>query len=143
MTETLTPRLQTDSILRPREYWHGRRFSIMSRHTLNDGVTPNDQIIEGVSYDEWWKELAPPDNLVGDWYKRREVLNLTWEKFADRYYDFLQNPIQRAKVIELIELALNERITVLCVEDTPEECHRSLLVKECQTLNPDLKTVIK
>lgn len=61
--------IYTKSILKPKEESDGIRISVMSRHTLNDGITSHPDINES-SYDEWLKILAPSDQLVGDYYKR-------------------------------------------------------------------------
>lgn len=61
--------LKTKSILAPIEETDGNRISIMSRHTLNDGITPHPRI-NNSSYQEWNKVLATPEKLIGDHYKR-------------------------------------------------------------------------
>lgn len=60
--------LFTKSIHKPVQPEDGYRISVMSRHTLSDGKTP-DPLITGKSYIEWWKDLAPRDTLVGAWYR--------------------------------------------------------------------------
>ncbi|PJE58491.1 MAG: hypothetical protein COU81_00380 [Candidatus Portnoybacteria bacterium CG10_big_fil_rev_8_21_14_0_10_36_7] len=59
----------------------------MSRHTKEDGITPDERIIEGVSFDEWRKEFAPPEKLVGAYYRNE----LSWEDFEKKYFDFLRS----------------------------------------------------
>lgn len=130
--------LRTKSIHRPIEDVDGYRVSVMSRHTLDNGITP-DPLITKESFSLWMKELAPPEKLVGDWYKR----NLPWEVFEERYLDFLKNLEQRTKVSELTKMALLKTVTILCVEETPDYCHRRLLAEECKRLNPELSILIK
>ena len=50
--------LFTESILSERHPDSGTRISVMSRHTLNDGVTPDPRIIPA-SYDEHISQMAP------------------------------------------------------------------------------------
>lgn len=128
--------LRTKSILTPREDYDGLRISIMSRHTLNDGVTPDSRIQKN-SYEEWKKEFAPPLKLIGDYYKR----NLPWEKFEERYLEHLKSIYE--KVRKLSEKALSKDITLLCIEDLPEKCHRRLLAEECKRIKPELEILIR
>jgi uncharacterized protein YeaO (DUF488 family) len=123
--------LFTKSILKAQEVSDGVRISVMSRHTLIDGVTP-DVRITPKCYDEWESELAPPERLVGDYYKR----NLTWEKFKEEYLVFLQQNM--GKVKELARRAIFNDITILCIEDSPKYCHRRLLAEECQKYEQSL-----
>jgi len=122
--------LKTKSIKAPIEPSDGLRISVMSRHTLNDGITPDPEISPD-SYDEWWPELAPSPKLVGDHYKR----NLSWIEFERRYLGEL---LDKPKLEELIGLALCRTVTILCVESSPDECHRRLLAEECGRFCPEL-----
>ena len=116
----------------------GRRISVMSKHTLADGRTPDPRITEQ-SYDEWLRILAPPLRLVGDYYQR----GLSWEQFATHYRAYLQWEDVNEKVAELSHRALTGDITLLCVEEEPEKCHRRLLAQECKRERPELSVVIK
>ena len=125
--------LKTKSIIGPKELEDGLRISVMSRHTLNDGTTPHPKISKE-SYDLWMPVLAPPQRLVGDYYKR----GLSWETFEKRYLDYLNQPNVQREVSWLAQRGLEETITILCVEDSPEFCHRRLLVEECNKYQPNL-----
>ncbi len=46
------------------------------------------------------------------------------------------------EVLNLALRAINEDITLLCKEDTPEKCHRRLLAEECKILIPKLEVRI-
>jgi uncharacterized protein YeaO (DUF488 family) len=105
----------------------------MSRHTLNDGITP-DQLITLQSFDEWWKTLAPRDKLVGRYYREE----ITFEEYVHEYKNYLQIPSIQAKTQELTSLALKRSVTILCVEPTAEHCHRRILAEACTTLEPRL-----
>lgn len=105
----------------------------MSRHTLQDGVTP-DPAITPDRYDQWWPELAPPLKLIGSYYKR----GLSWSSFQDGYREHLTTESAAQAVSKLIDLALDSTVTVNCVEDTPERCHRRLLAEYCLILEPNL-----
>jgi len=126
--------LYTKCIFLPAERSDGTRISVMSRHTLEDGITPDPRIIPGI-YREWRKEFSPPDKLVGDYYKR----GLPWEEFERRYLIHLRLPEISFKVIALAQRAEAEHITLLCAEETPEKCHRRLLAEECLRYNHSLR----
>lgn len=109
----------------------------MSRHTLNDGVTP-DSSIDPEMFDEWWPTLAPPPRLIGDYRKR----GLPWGGFEERFLDYLDTPVARATLEVLVEIALAEDVTVLCTEPEPQQCHRRLIIERAQLFCPNLKVNI-
>lgn len=126
--------LYTKSILKQKTRSDGTRISVMSRHTLEDGITP-DMRISNTSYDLWFKMLAPPEKLIGDYYKR----GLSWQDFEMKYLAYLRNPEIVIEVENLAMAALKQDITLLCVEETAERCHRRLLAEECRRYDPDLR----
>ena len=114
----------------------GTRISVMSRHTLNDGKTPDSRITED-SYNLWMKELAPKAYTVGAWYREE----ISWELFGSLYLLHMRsNPINKS-VGRLARLAVSQDITLLCVEEDAEECHRGMLTKECEIYEPTLSVV--
>lgn len=133
-TNSMERELYTKSIFKPRAPEDSRHISVMSRHTLNDGVTPDDRIIEGESYDEWLKALAPPDQLVGRYY-RNEV---SWEEYENEYKKYLNSDAVKPILTDFSKRCEGEPITLLCVEESPEKCHRRILAEELQKLNPKL-----
>jgi len=130
--------LLTKCILEPKSEQDGVRISVMSRHTLNDGITPHPDITKD-SYDEWMPELAPEPRLVGDYYKR----GLTWEEFEKAFRESLHED-SRIKIIKGIAIrAMSETITLMCVEASPENCHRRPLAEECQIIEPKIELIIR
>ena len=113
----------------------------MSRHTLEDGKTPDERITPD-QYDQWMPELAPPPKLVGAWYCRK-LGERTPENFdtqyRPRYIEYLAEKTDLVK--NLGELAISTTITVLCIEPTEESsmCHRTILLEYCQSLVPGLE----
>ena len=126
--------LRTKCILLPHDLEDGYRISVMSRHTLDDGVTLDPRITED-SFDAWWQALAPPLTLVGEYYKR----GMPWARFEDRYLDYLRNAVQQQKLKDLVWYATRETTTILCVETVPKQCHRRLIAEECRRLAPALE----
>lgn len=118
MSERLTG-LTTSCILRHNE---GYRISTMSRHTLNDGRTPHP-VITTKSYDLWMKEVAPPDALVASWYSKNANNKIDWEHFEKYYRLYLQLPRQQEAIQEIIALAKEKLVTLMCIEEAPEFCH--------------------
>jgi uncharacterized protein YeaO (DUF488 family) len=106
----------------------------MSLHTLDDGITPDPTITTDM-YDRWCPVLAPPQTLVGAHYKR----DLPWDQFEASYYDYLAGEEVQPAVIELGETALQQNVSILCTEPSPEQCHRRLLAIRAQLLVPELE----
>jgi len=127
--------LKTKPILSEREISDGLRISIMSRHTLNDGITP-DLRLEN-RFDSHLPIYAPPLKLLGDYYKR----SLSWENFEKEYNSYLDSIPNLIK--NLAERAINKNITLMCIEDSPEECHRRLLAERCRLICPSLDILVK
>lgn len=130
--------LKTKSILEPKEDTDGLRISVMSRHTLNDGITPHPEITPS-SYDVWLQCLSPPAKLLGDYYKR----GLPGEQFEQRYLEYIRQPDVLIEVKELAKKSLDSIITLLCIEKSPDYCHRRLLAEECKKYQPLLYLIIK
>ncbi len=128
--------LFTKCILKPEEPSDGIRISVMSRHTLNDGVTP-DIRINPEMYDEHQPTLAPSPILIGSYRKR----GLAWEEFAVKYLDYIRAGEVIIEVQSLAQRSLKQNVTLLCIEETARYCHRRLLAEECKRYEPDLRIV--
>lgn len=128
--------LRTKCILSPKGISDGLRISIMSKHTLNDGITPDLRINE-TSFDEERPIYAPPIKRVGDYYQR----NLDWKIFEERYYLYLDSIVNEVK--SLAEEAIKKDITLMCIEENPEKCHRRLLAERCKLIYPELEILIR
>lgn len=130
--------LKTKSIFAPIENDDGHRISVMNRHTLNDGITP-DENIKNHMFNEHQKLLAPSAKLLGDYYKR----GLSWEEYEKRYREEIKKDESSKILKEISKKALNENITLLCKEENPDFCHRRLLAEECKNCEPNLEIKIK
>lgn len=128
--------LYTKSILKSNEKSDGIRISVMNRHTLNDGITPHPDINDS-SYDEWLRILAPSNKLVGNYYKR----NLGWDLFSIKYLEEIREGEKMREVEKLAMRTLEENITLLCIELSPERCHRRLLAEECTRYFPQIEVI--
>ena len=125
--------IRTKSIYKEREDSDGVRASVMSRHTLEDGFTPDPKITRS-SYDVWLQGVSPPANLVGDYYRR----GLPFDEYTKRYLEFLRTPDVAEEVKLLAKNGLELIITLLCVEESAEFCHRRILAEECKRYEPGL-----
>ena len=114
--------LFTKSILKEPEVRDGIRISIMSRHTLTDGLTPDVRI---KSYDIHIPALGPSSTLIGSYYKR----NLSWDDFEKQYLLEMQDEKASTLIRWIATLAKERDVTLLCIEDTCEQCHRRLLAE--------------
>ena len=128
--------LYTKSIFKPKEDDDGVRISVMSRHTLNDGVTPDERITLE-SFDEHLQVLAPPLKLIGDYYRR----GLSWEGYVERYLHYIRSSAVVPHVSNLAERALGANVTLLCVEDIADKCHRRLIAEECKIYQHSLEVI--
>ncbi len=98
----------------------------MSRHTLNDGKTPDVRLTSDI-FNIHAPELAVPAKLVWKYYRNE----ITFDDYAKEYIHYLSNS-QNEKVVMLIKEALIRNITVMCIEETPEKCHRRIFIEYCQ-----------
>ena len=119
--------LKSKCILAEKSVDDGQRISIMSRHTLNDGETP-DERISANSFDAHLPDFGPSPKLVWKYYRNE----IDFENYSKEYKESL-NPKQDA-IKRIIEWALIENITVLCIEPSPELCHRKIFVETAQEL---------
>jgi len=66
--------------------------------------------------------------LGGLRHAKRDSLNLGWRNASFRgYADYVQTPEFEQSLDELIRLANQERIVLMCAEAVPWRCHRSLI----------------
>lgn len=136
----MSQELHTVSLFTSLDIDQGRiRISVISRPTLDDGITPDKRIIEGVTHHEWIKDFAPPPKLIGA-YKRKEI---NWEEYEKRYLQFLRSPMMLEKVKAFASRCVQEKITLACVEEKADFCHRRLLAEELQRYEPELIIVHK
>ena len=129
--------LRSECILTPALPEHGKRISVMSRHTLSDGLTKDERITPS-QFHLHLPQLAPLPKLVGAYYRGE----IAWEGFESRFTEHLKTEAMQILLMTLARQAMTEDITLLCIEATPYRCHRRLLVEEAKVLLPDLKTQI-
>lgn len=115
----------------------GIRISVMSGLTLEDGITPHPDANK-MQFQYTLAPLAPSRTLLGDYYKR----GLSWDEYEYRYNQYLSLPDKSYVLDELCKLALNNTVTILCVEESPEKCHRRLIAERCKEHYPNLEVVI-
>jgi len=110
----------------------------MSRHTLDDGITPDPNITSD-SYDEHNLTLAPPGKLIGPYIRG----NISFEEYKIKYIQHLRNPKTKKEVETLAKRAFERNVAILCKEQNPEKCHRKILAEECKRIFPQLEVDIK
>ena len=114
-------------------------LTIMSRHTLNDGITPDPRI---TNYTFHWHafHLGPPTKIIGAYYRQE----ITWEEFSKSYLDYVSSDSLCKSTIELmIELSKYHDIEFVCIEETSEKCHRRLLAEWLNGRYRNLNIVIE
>ena len=65
------------------------------------------------------EDLAPTKELLAS-YRNKEI---NWDEFADKYSELLK----QREVIDSLNSELFDNAVLLCSENEPEKCHRSLL----------------
>ena|SRR3989344_5136718 len=120
--------LYTNCILKPRKAFEGTRISVMSRHTRDDGKTPDERITPDL-YDEHLVALAPPPLLIGD----LKLRGMTWYGFRLRYWEFLGG--KPDEIRELVIRAMDGDVSLLGIEPDPNKCHRGILAEECERIS--------
>jgi len=66
--------------------------------------------------------------LGGLRHAKRDSINMGWRNTSFRgYADYMQTPEFAQSLDELIHLAKQERIVIMCAEAVPWRCHRSLI----------------
>lgn len=94
-----------------------------SRHNpqFNKASLPGSLKKAGLSY-------VHLPGLGGLRHARRDSLNLGWHNASFRgYADYMQTPEFEQGLEELIQLAKQDQIALMCAEAVPWRCHRSLI----------------
>lgn len=115
--------LYTKSIEKPIESRDGYRICIMRNPKGYGG------------YNEWIPQLSPTQEL-----RDRVKQGMGWDQFKTEFEKYLQT---QAKAIDCVaQEALQRDVTLLCVEDSPERCHRSLVANTIKAKYPNLNITI-
>lgn len=87
-------------------------------------------------YDEWMPDLSPSQQL------REKVKNgRGWGYFKQAFYSELET---RQPALDYVAKRAKEgEITLLCVEDNPAFCHRSLVAEHIKARHSDLSIIVK
>lgn len=132
--------LKTKCIYTPKSQDDGTRISIMSRHTLDDWITPDVRISQDI-FDTHLPIFAPLPKTIWK-YLRQEI---DFAEYTQIYKDELETKI--SDIIELVNKAVKENITIMCKEELPEFCHRKIFaefaLKIAQIISIDLEIRIE
>ena len=124
----------------PKEF--GTRISVMRKHTDDDGKAPDPKIIDGKSFQRWEPGLGAPGWLIAWWYKGNEQPGanklVRWQAFERDYRNYLRRKEVLEKARELGQEALERDVVVLCKEELPKFCHRSILADVIRHEVPNL-----
>jgi uncharacterized protein (DUF488 family) len=78
------------------------------------------------------KELAPPPELLSDYQRSRD-----WESYAAAFRQLILTNGMLREAAPILDRY--RRPCLLCSEDEPERCHRSLLAEALQAADPKLE----
>lgn len=114
--------------------------SIMAKLSEEDGlrICVMRLIRPFYKFDDWWKELSPPLDLLMDYRNSR----INWEEYVLRFEKEVVIPYKE-RIKFLSDIAMERDVTLLCIEKTPEYCHRRILAEECKRYNSDLELNIE
>ncbi|MEK7634433.1 MAG: DUF488 family protein [Patescibacteria group bacterium] len=68
---------------------------------------------------------------------------ISWEDFEKEYLRFLRSDGMIKKVEDFAKRCAEETITIMCIEDDADKCHRRLLAEELQKHQSKLKIIHK
>lgn len=114
--------------------------SIQAKPSKNDGIRicimrrPNDDAV----YDVLMPVLAPSHELLTDIHTKK----IDKAEYNRRFHKEVVLG-QRRFIKFLTNISLENDVTILCWEETPEKCHRKLVADACKKLNPDLDVVLR
>ena len=109
----------------------GLRISVM--RTYDQKKHP-----EYKNVDQEWPDLGPSYDLIDQYFNG----GISWDQYVEQYEkEVLVGQIDKVK--KLAALAKAQDVTILCLEDTPEFCHRKLLAEACVQHEPELKVMLK
>lgn len=109
----------------------------MSRHTYLDGITPRPELDE--MCDEHYSELGPSPRLTGKWIREE----ISWNYYVIEYENEMRS-IESMKVIKkIIRSVIKENVTVMCIEESSENCHRGVFLKICKGIISRLGVIDK
>lgn len=124
--------LFTSCILKVQKIEGITNISVMSRHTLSDGKTPDERI---KAFDIHIPQLGPSPKLIGSYYRGE----INWNVFSGEYVKELRT-LRKSRIVKfLAKSAMSQDIVILCIEEKPDFCHRRLLASECLVYEPELK----
>jgi uncharacterized protein YeaO (DUF488 family) len=80
------------------------------------------------TWDLWWKQLGPSEELHGAFYGKKGQTPLGWDEYRRRYLEEMKD---QQEAIDLLaeKVAQGKTITLLCSSACTDEahCHRTLL----------------
>lgn len=89
------------------------------------------------SWDIWMPTLAPSLYLLHSY----QANLIDWPGYVTRFTEeVIIGKVEHIKL--LVDMARSNKITVLCWEQTPEFCHRRLIVEQAKIIDPSLEVGI-
>ncbi len=81
--------------------------------------------------------------LGGLRHTRRDSVNTGWRNASFRgFADYMQTPEFKVALDQLIDLANNQRLVIMCAEAVPWRCHRSLIADALIVRGIDVQEII-
>jgi len=118
--------LHTKSVQKPTLRNDGIRICIMRRPEKN------------IKFHIWLPILAPSNKLLTDYHNKK----YSWFQF-EKVFKRQVLKKQKRFINLLCEIAVKQKVTILCWENEPTQCHRILIAEACKIVQPKLKVIIK
>lgn len=114
--------IKTKSVQEPAESKDGVRICIMRR------IKPE------FVFDIWMPPLSPSTELLKEYHDGK----ISWQQYEVRFQKEVLDTQEKFLRI-LLSMASLTHITLLCWEETPQMCHRRLVVEALQKIDPHVK----
>lgn len=85
-------------------------------------------------FDIWMPVLAPSTELLEAYHNRI----IDWDEYERRYTKEVLDK-QETYLRIVIDMARVDNVTLLCIEETPAECHRRLVASRIKSMEPRLE----
>ena len=83
-------------------------------------------------YDILISALAPSELLLHAYHENK----MSWDEYEQEYVGEMHNNLDVKKILKfIIDASQSTDITLLCWEETPEKCHRRLIVDLIATMS--------
>jgi len=89
-------------------------------------------------WDIWMPRLSPSHKLLTEYHQNQ----MSWDEYCRRFRDEVLDK-ENEQLQILVDISRGHKVTLLCWEELPAQCHRRLVAEECKKIDPNLEVVIR